>query len=82
MKILIFQKNPNKFFNKSTKLNCAKTSQKQDFVFIEKNASSPMDQLNLITRKISKAAFIVQKSVLLFGVKEDVLMVSDVSLCM
>ena len=46
MKILTFQKILNKLFNQSIKLNYAKTSQKQDFVLIEKNASSLTDLMN------------------------------------
>lgn len=82
MKILTFRKIPNRLFNISTKLNCAKTSQKQDFALILKNVSSLMDLMNSITQKNNKVGFIGLKNAFRFGTKEDALMARDVNLCM
>lgn len=81
MKILTFRKIQNKLFNLSTKLNYAKTSQKQVFALIVKNVSSPMGFMSLITQKNSKDSFIGLKSAIHFGMKEDAHMASDANLC-
>lgn len=81
MKILTSQKIQNRLFNLSTKLNYAKTSQKQVFALIVKNVSSPMGFMNLITQKNSKDAFIGLKSAIHFGMKEDAHMASDANSC-
>ena len=81
MKILTLQKILNRLFNISIKLNYAKTSQKQVFALIVKNVSLLMDLMNLTTAKNNKDDFIVLKSAIHFGTKEDVHMVSDVNLC-